>query len=103
MICENCEYDLEADDQSISHIPYSLFEYGTAVCDGYTGAYNLFLRLEGIPCSAISNESHIWTVATLDDQLYHIDTTWGDSSGQINYDYFAMSEQLSWRYHTWDK
>ena len=102
-ICENCEYDLEADDQSISHIPYSLFEYGTAVCDGYTGAYNLFLRLEGIPCSAISNESHIWTVATLDDQLYHIDTTWGDSSGEINYDYFAMSEQVSWQYHPWDK
>jgi hypothetical protein len=100
-ICENCEYDQDADDQSISHIPYSLFEYGTSVCDGYTGAYNLFLRLEGIPCTAISNESHIWTVATLDDQLYHIDTTWGDSSEEINYDYFAMSEQQSRQYHPW--
>lgn len=100
-ICENCEYDLEADDQSISHIPYSLFEYGHSVCDGYTGAYNLLLLLEGIPCTTYSNESHIWTVATLDDQTYHIDTTWGDSSGETDYNYFAMSEQKSRQYHPW--
>ena len=62
-ICDNCVYDYTAGDSSLSHIAYSLFENGTAVCDGYTGAYNLLLKLEGIDCTALSNNSHIWTVA----------------------------------------
>ena len=74
-----------------------------AVCDGYTGAYNLFLLLEGIQCTTLSNEDHIWTVATLDGQTCHIDTTWGDALEETNYDYFAMSEQESWQHHPWDR
>ena len=100
-ICENTVYDYEADASSLSHIPYSLFHNGTAVCDGYTGAYNLLLKLEGIQCSTLSNSEHIWTVATLDGKQYHIDTTWGDSGSVISYDYFAMSPGKSWSYHSW--
>ena len=100
-ICDNCVYDHSAGEQSLSHIPYSLFHYGTAVCDGYTGAYNLFLKLEGIDCTALSNDSHIWTVATLDGVQVHIDTTWGDSGSTIDYRYFAMTPEQSWREHTW--
>ncbi len=100
-ICENCTYDFDAGDKSLSHIPYSLFEYGTAVCDGYTGAYNLFLKLEGIRCMALSNAEHIWTVAELDGSMVHIDTTWGDSGPQPNDYYFAMTPERSWREHPW--
>ena len=78
-----------------------LFENGTAVCDGYTGAYNLLLKLEGIDCYALPNATHIWTVATLDGTDYHIDTTWGDSGNSINYDYFAMTPSGSWSHHSW--
>ncbi len=100
-ICENCTYDYAADGTSLSHIPYSLFHSGTAVCDGYTGAYNLFLKLEGIPCTTISNDEHIWTLATLDGEQVHIDTTWGDSGSAISYDYFAMTPSQSWTHHSW--
>ena len=100
-ICDNCVYDYRAGDDSISHTPYSLFALGTAVCDGYTGAYNLLLKLEGIDCAALSNSSHIWTVATLDGTEYHIDTTWGDSGRTINYNYFAMTEAQSRAEHPW--
>lgn len=100
-VCENTAYDYQAGDDSISHTPYSLFELGTAVCDGYTGAYNLLLKLEGIDCTALSNNSHIWTVATLDSTVYHIDTTWGDSGPAINYSYFAMTEEQSRAEHPW--
>ena len=100
-ICDNCVYDYQAKDDSLSHTPYSLFELGTAVCDGYTGAYNLLLKLEGIDCTALSNTSHIWTVATLDGISYHIDTTWGDSGRGINYNYFAMTEEQSRAEHAW--
>ena len=100
-ICDNCVYDYGAGDHSLSHIAYSLFENGTAVCDGYTGAYNMLLKLEGIDCTALSNSSHIWTVATLDGTEYHIDTTWGDSGPTPNYDYFAMTPEVSRQHHSW--
>lgn len=100
-ICDNCVYDYSADNASLSHIAYSLFHDGTAVCDGYTGAYNLLLKLEGIQCTALSNDSHIWTVALLDGTQYHIDTTWGDSGASIDYHYFAMTPTQSWNYHSW--
>ena len=49
----------------------------------------------------VSNESHIWTLATLDGTQYHIDTTWGDGGNTINYTYFAMTPSESWSYHSW--
>ena len=100
-VCENTTYDYQAGDDSISHTPYSLFALGTAVCDGYTGAYNLLLKLEGIDCTALSNSSHLWTVATLDGTEYHIDTTWGDSGRAFSYNYFAMTEERSRLEHPW--
>ena len=98
-VCDHCVYDYQAGDDSLSHIPYSLFADGSAVCDGYTGAYNLFLKLEGIQCSTVIQGDHIWTVATLDGTEYHIDTTWGDSGSEVSYDYFAMSPQQSQAAH----
>ena len=72
-----------------------------AVCDGYTGAYNLLLRLEGIDCTAQFNTDHIWTVATLDGTRYHIDTTWGDQGTRVDMSFFAMSEAASRAKHAW--
>ena len=100
-ICDNCVYDHDAGDQSLSHIAYGLFQDGAAVCDGYTGAYNMLLKLEDIDCTALSNSSHIWTVATLDGVQYHIDTTWGDSGTSADYGFFAMTPAQSWSYHRW--
>lgn len=100
-ICKNCTYDYRAKDNSSSHLPYGLFRNGKAVCDGYTGAYNLLLKLEDIPCTALSNDTHIWTVAQLDGRQLHIDTTWADTSEQINDAYFAMTAKKSWAVHSW--
>lgn len=100
-ICENCTYDYNAGDRSLSHIPYGLFANGTAVCDGYTGAYNLFLKLEDIPCTALSGNGHIWTVAVLDGEEVHIDTTWGDTGDSVDYGFFAMTAAQSWAHHSW--
>lgn len=98
-VCANCTYDYQAGDDSLSHIPYGLFANHTAVCDGYTGAYNLFLKLEGIDCSTVILGNHIWTRAVLDGGEYHIDATWGDSGREISYDYFAMTPGQSQLIH----
>ena len=94
-VCDNAYYDYRATDSSLSHSAYSLFTMGAAVCDGYTAAYNLLLKLEGIECSTASTEDHIWTVAELDGVTCHIDTTWGDQTGRTNYSYFAMTPAFS--------
>ncbi len=89
-ICENCRYDHTS--AAMSHTGYRLFKEKLAVCDGYTAAYNLLLKLEGIHCGTYSMADHIWTTATLDGQAYHIDTTWGDQDYGVEYRYFAMTE-----------
>lgn len=89
-ICESCRYDHTYAE--MSHTAYRLFDEGVAVCDGYTAAYNLLLKLEGIDCGTWSTADHIWTVAELDGQTCHIDTTWGDQSYGVEYRYFAMTE-----------
>lgn len=89
-ICDNCRYDHTS--ASMSHSGYRLFAEKIAVCDGYTAAYNLLLKLEGIDCGTYSTADHIWTVAQLDGRTYHIDTTWGDQTSGVEYRYFAMTE-----------
>ena len=98
-ICENCTYDSAANETALSHLPYSLFHKGLAVCDGYTGAYNLLLKLEGIQCGSRFSSDHIWTSAVLDGTEYHIDTTWGDGARGSRETYFAMTPAQSRLYH----
>ena len=102
-IAANCTYDDAGDNTSVSHLPYSLFHNGKAVCDGYTGAYNLLLKLEGIDCYALPNATHIWTVATLDGETVHIDATWGDQGNTGTKQYFAMTPEQSYALHPWPK
>ena len=80
-----------------------MFHNGKAVCDGYTGAYNLLLKLEGIDCYALPNATHIWTVAVLDGKTVHIDTTWGDQGATAAEEYFAMTPEQSYTLHPWPK
>ena len=96
-------YDNAAADNSASHLAYGALVSGLAVCDGYTGAYNLLLKLEGIECTSLFNNSHIWTLATLDGTQYHIDVTWGDQYGRTDLRYFGMSEEQSYQYHPWNR
>ena len=102
-IAAHCAYDEAGDNSSISHLAYSLFQNGTAVCDGYTGAYNLLLKLEGIDCYALPNTTHIWTVAVLDGETVHIDATWGDQGNTGTKQYFAMTPEQSYSLHPWPK
>lgn len=97
-LCEHCTYDRQ--ESPLSHLAYDALINGRAVCDGYTGAYNLFLKLEGIDCRALANDTHIWTVATLDGVEYHIDATWGDQTGFVDLRFFGMTPEDSMRVHS---
>ena len=96
-LCGYCEYDFDCGAKDLAHSAYGVFQNRSAVCDGYTAAYNLLLRLEGIECFAVDLDEwdHMWTVAVLDGTSYHIDVTWGDQTGTPIDRYFAMSEEES--------
>lgn len=94
-LIKNCRYGYASSYDGA--MAYSALIEGVAVCQGYTAAYNLFLRLEGIDCSGVTSVvgDHGWTAATLDGVLYHIDVTWGDSTGNGN-KYFCMTPGAAW-------
>lgn len=94
-LIKNCRYGYASSYDGA--MAYSALIEGVAVCQGYTAAYNLFLRLEGIDCSGVTSVvgNHGWTAATLDGVLYHIDVTWGDSTGNEN-KYFCMTPGAAW-------
>jgi transglutaminase/protease-like cytokinesis protein 3 len=100
-LCENCAYDFSATDASSSHLAWSALVRQTAVCDGYVGAYNMLLKLEGIDCRALAGSNHAWTVAVLDGREYHIDPTWGDLGERADMSCFAMTAQQSFAKHPW--
>lgn len=75
VLSSHCGYG--SPDDGVSHIAYGALVDGIAVCQGYTAAYNMLLKLEGIACSTATNPVHMWTTATLDGKFCHIDTTNG--------------------------
>ncbi len=101
-----CAYDTTvkldaAGSRSPSHTPYGALCLGKAVCDGYTGAYNLLLRLEGIECFGAYNDSHGWTGVWFDGELCYVDVTWGDTYLEMSDKFFAMTPEYSEWIHSY--
>ena len=92
-LCRTCEYDYSS--QRVSHTAYGALINGLAVCEGYTAAFNIFLKLEGINCSTEQFPNHIWTTTTLDGIFYHIDVTWCDQSYGFENRFFCMTPEFS--------
>lgn len=104
----NTSYDTSYKSESFTG--YGVVKYGTAVCQGYTSMYNLMLKMLGISAQGIvgeAGESHIWTLATLDGERVHIDSTFGDpipdTKGYCNFDYFARTAEFMKQTHSWDE
>lgn len=97
-IIDHADYKDSSD--RVGHTAWSLFRNGTGVCDAYTSAYNLLLRLDGITCwgryaSTADGGLHEWTVAYLDGELVNIDATWCDGwSGVDRYHYFDVADEV---------
>lgn len=124
-LVENTEYDTEcaavieksAEYNTIwqSSSAYGCLVKNSAVCSGYSAAFQLLMGELGIPCVRISGEDsqngtpHEWNCVKLEDKWYFVDTTWDDPvysdedsvfSGTISYEYFMISEKVLRLTHT---
>ena len=82
-----------------------VFLDNSAVCAGYSAAYQYLLQHMGIPCVQVRGSAngvgHAWCIALLDGAYYHIDPTWGDpqflegdssvGDDYVNYDFLAVT------------
>lgn len=113
----NTQYDtdsfneLKAENPD-SASPYGLFKNGKAICLGYTLTFQLLCQMAEIECITIhatsnGGEEHGWNMIKLDNNWYHVDTTWDDplpdQEGRLMYDYFCVADLfMKMTGHEWD-
>ena len=107
---ENCSYNTDGDHK---HSSYGALINGTAVCDGYSHAFQLLCNRLGVTCTVIEGASefnddaedgHMWNCIKLGESWYHIDVTWNDSTqavcGVEHYFYLNLTDEQIAQDHT---
>lgn len=88
-LTENCSYNTDGEHK---HSAYGALVDGTAVCDGYSHAFQLLCKRLGVTCTVVEGTSdfneeaedgHMWNCIKLGESWYHIDATWNDSSQSV--------------------
>lgn len=77
----------------MAHTAYGSLVGGQAVCDGYSGAFQLLCNYAGIESATIighanwdgmnskARDNHAWNLVTLPSGSYYCDATWDDNGG----------------------
>ncbi len=104
-------YDVTADGTAnLAHTAYgalvtdSAGNANSAVCDGYTLAYEYLLQRVNIPCVMVAGHAgdssetagtHSWNLVQLDGEWYEVDVTWDDITFHYSEDesYSSIMEQ----------
>lgn len=103
-IVKNCKYLKNPDEKHKD--PYSI--YGclvnqSAVCMGYTSAFQLLLSYAGINSVAVYGDNtengHIWNAVEIGGDWYYTDVTWDDTGDFFMYDNFNITTAQLKRTH----
>lgn len=101
-----CEYDDAAvsdDSDWRAHSVVGVLLDGSAVCEGYARALQLLLCQSGIPSMVITGTAggaHMWNLARIDGQWYHLDVTWDDNGELPAYRYLNLTDKMIQEDHT---
>ena len=98
---------------SISNTAYGSLVKGSAVCEGYSRAFQYMMKLLGIECGTVSGtagqDRHAWNYVKLDGDYYWLDATWDDPSNPdrpdanaLSHAYFLLNDSYMSRSHTLD-
>ncbi len=94
------EKPLERDSDNYLRIydVYGAMVDGYAVCEGYAKLFQYLCYQAGINATLVigesENESHAWNTVNIENEWYHIDTTWNDGSttdGMPLYTYYNLT------------
>lgn len=87
------------------HAAYSILKEGKGVCSAYAMLTQRLLEEAGMEVRYVTgytSELHAWNLVKVDEEWYHLDTTWddptfdasaGDQSNYVQYDYFLISDK----------
>ena len=93
-ICANTEY---VTDTKFANTSYGCLVEGKALCEGYSRAFKLLCNEAGIECDLISGvsrgEGHMWNSVNIDGIHNFVDVTWNDTSEDLIYLYFNITEE----------
>ena len=106
-VLNNCEYKKGVTGSSDGWQYFSAYGAlidGQTVCEGYAKSMQILLSQLGIECYTISGEAdnvgHMWNIVKLGGEWYHLDPTWNDTDGIINYEYFNVNTDTILKNHT---
>ncbi|MCR5715350.1 MAG: hypothetical protein K6G23_00705 [Lachnospiraceae bacterium] len=100
IIC-NCYYDIEDIYGDESNHYVGMLLNGSARCEGYTEAFDVFMRILGIEdwavCGFANGGFHAWNQVRVDGGYLNVDSTWDDPLPDrpgivFRYDYFLISD-----------
>lgn len=107
--CEWVEYDNRLHHGNMPYESYSAYGAlinGKAVCGGYSLAFVVLMQRIGVESKMVISPAmnHGWNLVKIDDNWYHIDTTWDDSTevtGTIDHVWYLKSDKNNGHYG-WD-
>ncbi len=106
-LVKNCTYKSGVNDATDGWQYFSAYGAlinGEAVCEGYAKAFEVLLSMVNIESHTIRGQSHnvghMWNVVKLNNQWYHVDTTWDDTDDKEGYEYFNLSSEYIQKDHT---
>ena len=86
-----------------SYAAAGAFGNGLAVCDGYSKAFLMAMKILGIPCERVtgtakwSGGGHAWNRVQIGGKWYQVDVTWADEGGTdadyVTYKYFNLTDK----------
>lgn len=90
-ICKNTVYDSGMSGDRKNHNDASVFMNDSTICEGYARIANILYHTAGIESYYVSGVNHAWNIVELNNNYFHIDTTWDDGD-KISYDWFMKSD-----------
>jgi hypothetical protein len=108
----NIEFEHNHENNRGAFDVYGALIEGRAVCQGYAHSFRLLLHLAGVENLIVTgragNEYHAWNLVNFGEssgsaQWYHVDVTWNDRDDATSNRYFAVSDRVLERTHTWQR
>lgn len=75
----------------LSYTAYGALAGGKAVCQGYSGAFNMLCKAAGVMSLSVYNDDHMWNVVLADGQFYHYDVTFDDAGDNSYNKYYRIN------------